>query len=241
MGTRKLWFYLALIPALPLLAQEADFGLTLPITFSAGGMYSHRWQLATPTAGPLEAGAHAMFYPSLKLGEHWYAYGAIDVNSSPYYGFQANSATNRVKVFITQGFIAYTRSSGNQTFTVQAGQVASAFGAFPLRYKDAQNPLLDAPLSYGSPSYGTFPVTLYGLQAPKWTLRSGAWTRGSSSPTALRRTRRTCCRAISIRIGLRVAAIRSGKGYGWEHRCITAPICKPGDFYYPRRTRATGP
>src|ERR1700683_2935875 len=149
--------------ALPAMAQEADYGFTLPVTLSAGGMYSHAWQADTPAAGPLEPGFQAMLYPSFKLGEHWYAYGAVDVNLAPYYPFQADSATNRLKVYIIQGFLAYNRTKGNKSLTVKAGQLSSAFGSFPLRYDDAQNPLLGAPTTYGAPAYGFFPVTLYGL------------------------------------------------------------------------------
>jgi hypothetical protein len=149
--------------ALPAIAQEAEYGFALPATLSAGGMYSHQWGQATPTAGSLQPGFQSMLYPSLKLGEHWYAYGAVDVNLSPYYPFQANSATNRLKVFLIQGFVAYNRTAGRKSLTIKAGQLSSAFGSFPLRYDDAQNPLLGAPAAYGAPSYGSYPVTLYGL------------------------------------------------------------------------------
>src|SRR5258708_3219407 len=124
---------------LPAFAQEADYGFTLPVTLSAGGMFSHRWQQSTPTAGRLEPGLQSVLYPSLKLGEHRYAYGAVDVNLSPYYSFQANSATNRLKVFLIQGFVAYNRTSGRRSLTIKAGQLSSAFGWLPLRYDDAQN------------------------------------------------------------------------------------------------------
>jgi hypothetical protein len=149
--------------ALPAIAQEAGYGFTLPATLSAGGMYTHAWEQSTPTAGPLEPGFQLMMYPSLKLGEHWYAYSAIDVNLSPYNLFQDNSATNRVKFYVIQAFVAYHRTKGSRSLTVKAGQLSSAFGSFPLRYDDALNPLLGAPATYGAPSYGNFPVTLYGL------------------------------------------------------------------------------
>jgi len=161
MGTRIFLMVCGL--ALPAMAQEADYGFTLPATLSAGGMYSHAWQQATPTAGPLEPGFQLMLYPSIKLGKHWYAYGAVDLNLSPYYPFQDDSATNRFKVYIVQGFLAYNRTKGNKSLTVKAGQLSTAFGSFPLRYDDAQNPLLGAPATYGAPAYGFFPVTLYGL------------------------------------------------------------------------------
>jgi len=145
------------------LAQEADYGVALPATLSAGGMYSHAWEQATPTAGPLEPGFQLMVYPSLKLGEHWYVYSALDVNLSPYYPFQAESATNRLEFYVIQAFAAYHRAKGSRSLTVKAGQLSSAFGSFPLRYDDTVNPLLGAPATYGAPSYGNFPVTLYGL------------------------------------------------------------------------------
>jgi hypothetical protein len=149
--------------ALPAMAQEADYGFTLPATLSAGGMYSHAWEQATPTAGPLEPGFQLMLYPSFKLGEHWYAYGAVDINLSPYNYFQDDSATNRLKVYVIQAFLAYNRTKGSRSLTIKAGQLSSAFGSFPLRYDDMQNPMLGAPATYGAPSYGNFPVTLYGL------------------------------------------------------------------------------
>ncbi len=149
--------------ALPGIAQEADYGFTLPATLSAGGMYSHAWQSATPTAGPLEPGFQLMLYPSFKLGEHWYVYGAVDANLSPYNLFQDNSATNRVEVYVIQAFLAYHRASGTRSLTIKAGQLSSAFGSFLLRYDDTMNPLLGAPATYGAPAYGSSQVTLYGL------------------------------------------------------------------------------
>jgi hypothetical protein len=149
--------------ALPARAQEADYGFTLPATVSFGGMYSHAWQEDTPTAGPLQPGFQSILYPSLKLGEHWSAYSAIAINLSPYYPFQADSATNELKVFVIQAFLAYNRTKGNRSLTIKAGQLSSAFGSFPLRYDDSRNPVLGAPATYGAPSYGEYPVTLYGL------------------------------------------------------------------------------
>jgi hypothetical protein len=85
------------------------------------------------------------------------------VNLSPYYPFQADSATNRLKLYVIQAFLAYNRAKGNKSLTAKVGQLSSAFGSFPLRYDDSQNPLLGAPVTYGAPSYGSFPLTLYGL------------------------------------------------------------------------------
>lgn len=153
----------AITVVLPLQAQEADSGFTMPITLSVGAMYTHRWDAASPGSGPLQGGFRSMFYPSLKLGQHWFVYSALQLSSSPYFFFEANSATNRVKARVIQSFVGYIRGSQKKSITVKVGQLSSAFGSFPLRYDDTRNPLLAMPLSYGSAAYGNFPVTLYGL------------------------------------------------------------------------------
>ena len=149
--------------ALPVLAQEAGYGFTLPATLSAGGMYSHAWQQDTPTAGPLEPGFQLMMYPSFKLGEHWYVSGVVDATLAPYSPFQSDSATNRVEFYVIQAFLAYHRASGSKSLTIKAGQLSSAFGSFPLRYDDMLNPVIGAPATYGESSEGTSQITLFGL------------------------------------------------------------------------------
>ena len=160
-----------LLSLAPLLAQEVGF--TLPLTISAGLLQTHRLQSSNQHARPVSGAFRTMFYPSLKLGPHWFAYSAIQVSSSPYFYFESNSATNRVKARVIQGFLGYTKSGERNSITFKAGQLASAFGSFPLRYDDAVNPLLDAPLSYGSSDYGNFPVTLYGLPGVELDANAG--------------------------------------------------------------------
>ncbi|HEY6293645.1 MAG TPA: hypothetical protein VI455_18995 [Terriglobia bacterium] len=73
-----------------------------------------------------------------------------------------------------QGFLGYARSWGKTSVDFKIGQLSSAFGAFPPRYDDMENPLIDQPLPYtylalrprpGAEPYGLTPVTLYGLPA----------------------------------------------------------------------------
>ena len=56
--------------------------------------------------------------------------------------------------------LSYSRFWKNNSVVVRAGQLSSAFGSFLLRYDDADNPLLDMPLTYG---YYYRPVTTYAL------------------------------------------------------------------------------
>src|SRR5262245_50885566 len=65
-------------------AQEASIGVTVPMTFSAQVLHTHRADPAgagSPFAGALRG----VFYPSVKLGEHWFGYSAIQVNRTPFF------------------------------------------------------------------------------------------------------------------------------------------------------------
>ena len=145
----------------PLLAQ--DIGFTVPVTLSAGAIYTHRLQSGDAQAAPAAAAFRAMVYPSVKLGSRWFVSSAIQVHSSPYFYFESYDDEREIETGILQALVGYTRSGEKNSFTFKAGQLTSAFGSFPLRYDDAVNSLIDAPLSYGSSEYGFFPVTLYGL------------------------------------------------------------------------------
>ena len=142
-----------------LLAQEARYGVAVPMTFSAQALHTHR--AAPAGAGsPLAGGLRAMLYPSVKLGEHWFGYGAVQVNRTPYFFEEAGSAARETEASVVQAYIGYSRVAKDRAITVKAGQLTSAFGAFPLRYDDMRNSLIDVPLGYGE---YYVPVSLYGI------------------------------------------------------------------------------
>jgi hypothetical protein len=84
----------------------------------------------------------------LKLGPHWFAYSSLDLRSTPFSYYDAYDADREIKLHLIQGFVGYTRSIKRASVLVKAGQLASAFGSFPLHYDDADNSLLDQPLAY---------------------------------------------------------------------------------------------
>lgn len=134
--------------ALPLVAQETSAGISIPVTMSAGAMYTERLQLAHPTATPSTAGLQLMLYPTIQLDSHWFAYAAIDARLAPYLYYDAYNPEHDLYANVIQAYVGYTIRTPKSTLVFKAGQLASAFGAFPLRYDDAQNALLDQPLSY---------------------------------------------------------------------------------------------
>ena len=129
-------------------AQEADSGISMPVTASFGAMDTHRFDYFNPTASPVAANFRLMFYPTLRLGKHWFAYAAIQVRRLPYFYYDAYLTDRGVETNLVQGYVGYTTHSGPATIVFKAGQMVTAFGSFPLRYDDAQNPLMDQPLAY---------------------------------------------------------------------------------------------
>jgi len=144
-------------------AQEADFGISVPITVSAGF-----------SASPATAGARAMLYPALKLGSHWFAYAAVQVRRTPYF---YSDTGHTFDVNAVQAYVGYSLRKGKAALVFKAGQLTTAFGSYPLRYDDAQNPLIDQPVTYVAlvpvrynngwayVNEAFTPVTVYGIPA----------------------------------------------------------------------------
>jgi hypothetical protein len=129
-------------------AQEADFGVTVPVTLSAGGMDTHRFQLINPGSPSTALAFRAMVYPTVRLGKHWFGYAAIQVRKIPYFYYDAFLTDRSVTTDVIQAYLGYSLHVGKATMVFKAGQMTSAFGSFPLRYDDAENPLIDQPLNY---------------------------------------------------------------------------------------------
>ncbi len=89
-----------------------------------------------------------MFYPTLNLGSNWFGYAAVQVREAPYFYYDAFNPNHQLLTDAIQAFIGYSAHVGKSTVVIKAGRLASAFGAFPLHYDDAENPLQDQPLSY---------------------------------------------------------------------------------------------
>lgn len=139
---------LAICAAIPVHAQEVDFGLSLPITLSGGGMYTGRTQFAGPENSAATGGFRSMFYPTVKLGPHWFGYAAVQVRLTPYFYYDAYDPEHEFYTNVLQAFVGYSFTAGGFTTVVKAGRLTTAFGSFPLHYDDAENALLDQPLSY---------------------------------------------------------------------------------------------
>ena len=132
----------------PAEAQDSNFGFSLPVTLSGGAMYTGRVQLADPGSAPVTGGLQMMLYPTVTLGPHWFAYAAEQFRLAPYYYYDAYYPDHEWYVQTLQAFVGYQIRTEKATVVIKAGRLSSAFGAFPLHYDDADNALLDQPLSY---------------------------------------------------------------------------------------------
>ncbi len=140
--------------------QDGDVGVAMPFSVSAGLLNSHRLKSDDASASPFAASFRAVFKPNAQFGEHWFFYSAIQVSSTPYFYYDSYDSQRALEVQLLQGFVGYKRQLGQATLLVKAGRLSSAFGSFPLRYDDTDNPLLDQPLSY------SYPVQIRADQLP---------------------------------------------------------------------------
>ena len=186
--------------------------------------------------GAVTPSFRANFYPTLKLGSHWFAYGAVQVHSAPYFYEELGSRDRVIEATLLQAYVGYSRMANGRALTVKVGQLTSAFGSFPLRYDDARNWLIDLPQSYG---YYYTPVSVYGMPGAEVDVTLGKVDLRAqltnSSPSNVRGWRQsdqyanwTAGGGVTIKQGLRVGAsayhgpyLHRQHAYFWN-RCNSA-------------------
>lgn len=133
------------------LAQDATRGVLMPFTVTGGTLVTDRGKAADPESTAFSAGFRAVLYPSLRLNRNWFVASTVDVHSEPFFYYEASYPGKAVEAQVQQLLLGYTRIGENSSLTVKVGRLNTAFGAFPLRYSDKVNPLLDQPFAYAYP------------------------------------------------------------------------------------------
>jgi hypothetical protein len=171
------------LPVPALLAQEASSGIDLRATVTAQAVVADELTAEPRNGSAAAAGFRSMLYPTWKMGEHWSFSGAIQINSRPWFPEDFSTQGYGLKLRVLQASLGYSKVWKNGSVVVRAGQMTSAFGAYLLRYDDADNPLLNMPMQYG---YYYFPVTTSGLAGTQVDATHGRWDArvqlASSSP-----------------------------------------------------------
>jgi len=177
------------LPFSALLAQEAGSGIDLRATISGEAVYDHALTENPREGSPVVAGFRSMLYPTWKMGEHWTFSGAVEVYSRPYFEADFSTQGYGVRVSILQANLGYSKVWKRGSVVVRAGQLSTAFGAFLLRYDDADNPLLNMPMEYGYYNAGITTAGLAGAQADatlgKWDGRAQFVNSSPANPRSI--------------------------------------------------------
>jgi hypothetical protein len=152
--------------------QEANSGFDLRATFSAAAFDSGELTDAPRNGSPVDAGFRAVFYPTLKIDEHWTVTAAWQAISRPYFYETYSTQGRGVKTDILNATVNYAHAAGRGLITVRAGEMPTAFGSFALRYDDMENPLFDKPLEYG---YYYSPVSIFAVAGVQVDASRGKW------------------------------------------------------------------
>jgi hypothetical protein len=131
------------------MAQEADYGISVPVTVTGNLLYTNAkqtdyYRLSKASA----AGFRAVASPTFKLGEHWFAYSALHLYSSSYFTGFAYHSEQTIGFDLMQAFLGYATKIGQTSVLFKAGRLSSAFGLGPVKYDDARMPLLGPPRVY---------------------------------------------------------------------------------------------
>ena len=141
-------------------AQEASSGIDFRATVTAQSVASNELTRAPRSGAAVIAGSRAVLYPTAKFSDRWFATGALQLATRPYFYEDLSSTGFGARGNVLQASLNYARISERGSLLVRAGQMPSAFGSFLLRYDDASNPLVDIPVSYG---YYYAPISFLGV------------------------------------------------------------------------------
>jgi len=155
--------FLSLSRMVAVRAQEANSGLNLAATIGAEGLYAARLSSPPRNGDDVTCAFRAVLYPTWKVNQNWNSSAAVEAYSYPYFFEDFSTRKNGSTVQILHADISYSRFWKNSSMVVRAGQLASGFGSFLLRYDDAINPLIDVPMSYGYYLRGVSTASLAGV------------------------------------------------------------------------------
>ena len=171
-AARILGLALCLYSGPALLAQEARAGFDVRATLTGQAAASNELSDDPRNGSPMVAGFHGIVYPTIKFDDHWFITGAVQLATHPYYYADFSTTGYGAKGNVLLASLNYSRVSGKGSILVRAGEMPTAFGSFPLRYDDAENPLVDMPLEYG---YYYAPVSIAGLAGAQIDATRGKW------------------------------------------------------------------
>lgn len=173
----------------PAFAQEAGSGLDLRATLTAEAVASNELTEEPRSGAPMIVGSRSVVYPTWKFDDHWFITGALQMTTRPYYYWDLSTPGYGAKGEVLQATLNYAHVTPKGSILVRAGEMSTAFGAFALRYDDADNPLVDLPPQYG---YYYSPVSIAGVAGAqidatyrKWDARAQFANSSPANPRSI--------------------------------------------------------
>lgn len=156
----------------PVSAQESSSGLDLRATITGQVAASSVLTEAPRSGDPVVGGFRSVVYPTWKMNSNWFFAGAWQFSTRPFYYQDFASQGYGTKGNILLAAVNYARISDQGSVVIRAGEMPTAFGAFPLRYDDADNSLVDLPIEYG---YYDSPVSVFSVTGVQLDLTRAKW------------------------------------------------------------------
>jgi hypothetical protein len=153
-------------------SQEANSGFDIRATVTGQMVASNELTEAPRSGAPITVGTRSVTYPTVKFNENLFLTGAFQLVTRPYYFEDLSKQGYGAKGSILQASLNYSRVSANGSLLLRAGELTTAFGSFLLRYDDADNALIDLPISYG---YYYSPVSMLPVAGAQVDATRGKW------------------------------------------------------------------
>jgi hypothetical protein len=169
-------------------AQEASSGFELRATVTEAVNVSPALEAGPRSGARVAGGFRSVLYPTWKLSAHWTVSGALQVYSRPFFMEEFTTQGYGVNADILNAQLNYSRFWKRGSVVVRLGQMPSAFGSFLLRYDDAVNPLIFAPMQYGYYYKAVSTNSLTGAQVDAAIGRLDARAQFANSNPANRRS-----------------------------------------------------
>lgn len=156
----------------PACAQDVSSGLDLRATLTGQTVASNELTEAPRSGSPVVAGFRSMVYPTWKINDNWSAGGTYEFATRPYFYGDLSTPGDGANGNLLQASLNYSRISDKGLLLVRVGELSTAFGAFLLRYDDADNALIDMPMEYG---YYYAPVSMLAVAGGQVDAARGKW------------------------------------------------------------------
>src|SRR6185295_10056361 len=100
-------------------AQDAASGIVMPVTLTGGLMVSERGKDADPAAKTVLPGFRTVLYPSLRLNSNWFVSSTIQVQSTPFFYYEAFYPERGLEANVQQLFVGYSRNGEHRALGVK--------------------------------------------------------------------------------------------------------------------------